>query len=95
MIPNRYAPGNYSVAQPAHGRFICGRGHHRPEEARVSTTIAASPGATRPAASEYLPYYERYIALVPDGDVISTLATQMTETQALLQALPASVATYS
>jgi hypothetical protein len=60
----------------------------------VSTTIAASPGATRPATSEYLPYYQRYIALVPEGDVISTLATQMTETQTLLQALPASVATY-
>jgi hypothetical protein len=60
----------------------------------VSTTIAASAGGTRPAASEYLPYYERYIALVPDGDVISTLATQMTDTQSLLCALPASVATY-
>jgi uncharacterized damage-inducible protein DinB len=67
---------------------------HRPEEARVSTTIAASPGATRPTTSEFLPYYERYIALVPEGDVISTLATQMTETQTLLHALPASVATY-
>jgi uncharacterized damage-inducible protein DinB len=60
----------------------------------VSTTIAASAGATRPARSEYLPYYERYIALVPDGDVISTLANQMIETQTLLRALPASVATY-
>jgi uncharacterized damage-inducible protein DinB len=60
----------------------------------VSTTIAASAGATRPAPSEYLPYYERYIALVPEGDVISTLATQMIETQTLLNALPASVATY-
>ena len=60
----------------------------------MSTTIASAAGATRPAASEYLPYYERYIAMVPDGDVISTLATQMTDTQTLLQALPASVATY-
>lgn len=60
----------------------------------MSTTIAAAAGATRPAASEYLPYYEQYIAMVPDGDVISTLATQMTDTQCLLQALPASVATY-
>ena len=31
---------------------------------------------------------------MPDGDVISTLTTQMSETQALLGALPASVATY-
>lgn len=51
-------------------------------------------GATRPAASEFLPYYEKYISLVPEGDVLSTLATQMTSTQALLRSLPASVATY-
>jgi uncharacterized damage-inducible protein DinB len=66
----------------------------RPEEAKVVTTIAESPGATRPAASEYLPYYERYIGLVPEGDVVSTLVSQMIETQSLLRALPASVATY-
>jgi uncharacterized damage-inducible protein DinB len=66
----------------------------RPEEAKVVTTIAESPGATRPAASEYLPYYERYIGLVPEGDVVSTLVNQMIETQSLLRALPASVATY-
>jgi hypothetical protein len=65
-----------------------------PEEAKVVTTIAESPGATRPAASEYLPYYERYIGLVPEGDVVATLVNQMIETQALLRALPASVATY-
>lgn len=66
----------------------------RPEEAKVVTTIAESPGATRPAPSEYLPYYERYIGLVPEGDVVATLVNQMIETQALLRALPASVATY-
>jgi hypothetical protein len=66
----------------------------RPEEAKVVTTIAESPGVTRPAASEYLPYYERYIGLVPEGDVVSTLVNQMIETQSLLRALPASVATY-
>jgi hypothetical protein len=60
----------------------------------VSTAAAVTPSAARPAKSEYLPFYERYIALVPDGDVISTLATQMVETQSLLRALPASVATY-
>jgi uncharacterized damage-inducible protein DinB len=49
---------------------------------------------TRPTKSEFLPYYERYIALVPDGDVISALASQLSETQSLLRVLPASVATY-
>lgn len=66
----------------------------RPEEAIVSMATAAPASATKPAKSEFLPYYERYIALVPDGDVISTLATQITDTQSLLRALPASVATY-
>ena len=60
----------------------------------MSTTIVPRAAATKPAKSEFLPYYERYIALVPDGDVISTLTTQMSETLALLGALPASVATY-
>jgi hypothetical protein len=58
----------------------------------MATAVAAS--AQKPAKSEFLPYYERYIALVPDGDVISTLTSQMTDTQSLLRALPASVATY-
>lgn len=58
----------------------------------MATAVAAS--ATKPAKSEFLPYYERYISLVPDGDVISTLIAQMIDTQALLRALPNSVATY-
>jgi hypothetical protein len=58
----------------------------------MTTAVAAS--AQKPEKSEFLPYYERYIALVPDGDVISTLTSQMTDTQSLLNALPASVATY-
>ena len=60
----------------------------------MSTTTVATASATKPAKSEFLPYYDRYISLVPDGDVISTLATQINETQALLRGLPASVATY-
>jgi len=60
----------------------------------VSTATPVKASATRPAKSEFLPYYERYISLVPDGDVISTLTGQMAETQSLLRALPASVATY-
>jgi hypothetical protein len=48
----------------------------------------------RPAAGEFLPYYERYIALVPAGDVLSTLNAQMSDTQALLLGLPASMSTY-
>ena len=50
--------------------------------------------ASRPEAGEFLPYYERYISLVPAGDVLSTLASQMSETQDLLRGLPASSSTY-
>src|SRR6478752_187479 len=64
------------------------------QEAKVSTATLTTAGATKPAKSEFLPYYERYIALVPDGDVVATLVSQMDETQALLRSLPASVATY-
>src|SRR3954466_4958166 len=59
------------------------------------TSATATPAsATRPAKSEYLPYYETYIGLVPDGDVVSTLTTQISDTLALLRTLPSSVSTY-
>ena len=60
----------------------------------MSAAAAMKARATKPAKSEFLPYYEKYIALVPDGDVISTLTAQIAETLSLLRALPASVATY-
>lgn len=50
--------------------------------------------ALKPDESEFLPYYGKYIGLVAAGDVLSTLATQMNETQALLHSLPAAVSTY-
>ena len=60
----------------------------------MTTDTVAISAATRPEKSEYLPYYERYISLVPDGDVLSTLSAQIDETLALLRGLPASVSTY-
>jgi uncharacterized damage-inducible protein DinB len=48
----------------------------------------------KPEAGEFLPYYGGYIDLVAPGDIILALARQMPETQALLQALPASVGRY-
>jgi hypothetical protein len=48
----------------------------------------------KPEPGEFLPYYGRYIDLVAPGDVISTLAAQMSDTQALLRGLPASVGKY-
>ena len=41
----------------------------------------------RPEASEYAPYYEKYISLVPDEDLVETLERQGAETVALLRGL--------
>lgn len=40
----------------------------------------SNPG--RPAAGEYLPYYEPYIHRVPDGDIVAIFERQITETAA-------------
>ena len=60
----------------------------------MTTAAAVKASATKPAKAEFLPYYERYISLVPDGDVVTTLANQIGETLALLRGLPASSSTY-
>lgn len=60
----------------------------------MTTATAVTASAIKPAPSEFLPYYGRYISLVPEGDVVSTLSSQIGETLALLRGLPASVATY-
>jgi len=39
---------------------------------------------TRPEAGEYAPYYDRYISLVPDGDIVAHLDEQGRNTNALL-----------
>ncbi|HVO79120.1 MAG TPA: DinB family protein [Terriglobales bacterium] len=47
-----------------------------------------APLATiRPQPSEYDPYYERYISLVPDGDIIQALQRQIDETTVLFSAV--------
>jgi uncharacterized damage-inducible protein DinB len=40
---------------------------------------------TKPDASEYAPYYGRYLDLVPDGDILGTLAGQIGGTLAGLR----------
>jgi len=42
-------------------------------------------GLPRPRADEHDPFYGRYIDLVPEADIVETLATQLGETLALLQ----------
>ena len=42
---------------------------------------------SRPSADEYLPYYERYIALVPEGNLVDTLVAQHRDTMRMLRSL--------
>jgi uncharacterized damage-inducible protein DinB len=46
------------------------------------------PTTTRPDATEFAPYYGRYIEKVPEGEVARTLRAQLGETLALLRAVP-------
>ena len=41
----------------------------------------------RPAADEFAPYYNTYVSVVPDGDVVAALASQIDETLDLLRPL--------
>ena len=42
----------------------------------------------RPAATEHAPYYEKYVSLVPDGDIVATLSRQAETTLSLLGNIP-------
>ncbi|HEX8457322.1 MAG TPA: DinB family protein [Pyrinomonadaceae bacterium] len=42
----------------------------------------------RPEETEYASYYGRYVSLVGDGDILSTLSEQLTATLALLGGVP-------
>ena len=63
---------------------------HRPARAPFSPRQPAPPMTTTtllttpPDATEYDPYYGRYIARVPAGDVVHTLDTQLADTLALI-----------
>ena len=43
----------------------------------------------RPAVGEYLPYYDRYIARVPEGDVVAILSEQLADTLSVLRSIDA------
>ena len=43
--------------------------------------------ATRPAPTEHLPYYSRYIEKVPGDDVVAALKSQLRETIAFLNCI--------
>lgn len=43
---------------------------------------------SRPEATEYAPYYHKYVSLVPDGNIAETLTTQLNATLAQWRAVP-------
>jgi hypothetical protein len=42
---------------------------------------------TRPDSTEYAPYYDKYVSLVPDGPIVATLGSQIETTLDLLRGL--------
>jgi len=48
----------------------------------------------RPEQTEYNPYYEKYVSLVPTGDIVETLSRQIEETLALLRSIDEARAVY-
>ncbi len=50
----------------------------------------AQLAVARPTTTEYAPHYERYIALVPHGDVLAILKQQVEETLRMVRAMPES-----
>src|SRR4051812_925696 len=48
----------------------------------------------RPGKDEYLAYYDRYIKLVGDGDIVTILESQIKDTVASLRAIPDARGTY-
>jgi hypothetical protein len=49
-----------------------------------------NPLIQRPDETEYQPHFSRYIALVPEGEIVALLTTQNESTMALLRGLPES-----
>src|SRR5262245_21939231 len=50
--------------------------------------LEMATSAARPEKSEYATYYERYISVVPDGDIVAGLGKQLEETLALIRTIP-------
>jgi hypothetical protein len=57
--------------------------------------MPSRPAIGRPQADEHSPYYGKYIALVPDGELASILRAQIGRTLDLLASVPADRADYA
>jgi hypothetical protein len=50
---------------------------------------------SRPETNEYATYYEKYVSLVPAGDIAATLAAQLDQTLAQWRAVPEELGTHA
>jgi hypothetical protein len=50
--------------------------------------VSTAAAANKPEANEFAPYYSKYISLVRDGDVVSTLCQQLDNSLSLLRGIP-------
>src|SRR5205823_4325431 len=64
---------------------------------RISSTPSRFSMTTfaRPQADEHAPFYGKYVALVPDGDLIPILQSQNAETARLLSDVPSGKADFA
>jgi hypothetical protein len=58
------------------------------------TNVTTAAPIARPQADEYVPYYDRYISLVPEGDLVEMLRTQIGGTLSLLRTISEERASY-
>src|SRR4029077_8995046 len=54
------------------------------------TATATNFRTARPESGEYAPYYDKYISLVPDGDIVRHLESQIRDTTNLVRGVPES-----
>jgi DinB superfamily len=58
------------------------------------TNAATTAPIARPQADEYVPYYHKYVSLVPDGDLVEILRSQIGDTTSLLRSVAEERASY-
>jgi hypothetical protein len=75
------------IAGPGDDIFRSRRLSRRMASASPAGYPTMSAPSTRPAADEHAPYYEKYVRLVPEGDITATLSAQLHETLSLLGTL--------
>jgi uncharacterized damage-inducible protein DinB len=68
--------------------MMLGAGAVRPRRIPSIRPFREAPMIPRPDASEHMPYYGKYVDLVPDGDLIQMLRAHLDETLALVRGLP-------